>query len=88
MSDRSEQLRQVNREQLASYRRQGVERVFLLVCDRPQEECRAVARRLWTVADAAQLPMAHCPLVEDAANGTWHGCLYAPHFGALIAVRG
>jgi hypothetical protein len=86
MSEQRPPLRGVHGRQLASYKRRGVKRVFLLVCDQPREECRAAARRVWPVHDAPDLPTTECPLAERAADGPWEGCLYAPYFGALVAV--
>ncbi len=83
MCENAELARKRHRERLNLLRTRGVEQVFLVACSRPKPSCRAIARRIWPIEDAPELPWDECPLVVAPSDQPWDGCEYFPYFGAL-----
>jgi len=65
-------------------RARGVQRVFLVLCERPQDSCCAIAKHIWPIGDAPDFPHWECAWASAPADALWEGCEYFPYFGALL----
>ena len=69
---------------LSSLRSRGVQRVFLVLCDKPRDPCCAIARHIWPIEEAPDLSQLDCPWASAPSDQPWEGCEYFPYFGALV----
>ena len=84
MCDNGKAVRERHERRLSSLRARGIERVFLVVCSKPQDSCCAIAKRIWPIEEAPEFPPGDCAWASAPSDQPWEGCDFFPYFGTLV----